>query len=327
MAGADVTPDDVSDDDFASRQLVVAASRHNSTYTHKSCRWCGYKHAPDRASCPAQGCTCDACGKPGHFKRRCKSYRKREGGKAVNSVTVGAAGIAPEPLLQVQLAPQVGGQTCTTTAVADTGPRCVWLAQPYSIARSPACAVTASGWPQRPGQITLACLGAAPCHISLPGRSTLQEVHFVKSVERLYLSCPPLFTQDIEESEIEREDQRKRQGGTRQLKAMLGHLEKWFIDTMMPLSLIDPPHHQAFFHPPGAGVFRSVQEDPGREIDQVSATAKSEPLHMLYDTSYVATTADSWTAHNGGLHWHDVPLDRPGSPPPTGAHWRARRSR
>ncbi|KAG0713911.1 hypothetical protein GWK47_015165 [Chionoecetes opilio] len=159
MAGADVTPDDVSDDDFASRQLVVAASRHNSTYTHKSCRWC-------------------------------KSYRKREVGKAVNSVTVGAAGIAPEPLLQVQLAPQVGGQTCTTTAVADTGAQ-VCVAGPALIASlglRPALLQRRAGLRDL-AKIPLACLGAAPCHISLPGRSTLQEVHFVKSVERLYLSC------------------------------------------------------------------------------------------------------------------------------------------
>ncbi|KAG0727297.1 hypothetical protein GWK47_034945 [Chionoecetes opilio] len=38
-----------------------------------------------------------------------------------------------------------------------------------------------------------------------------------------------LFTQDIEESGTEQEDQRKRQEGTRQLKAMLWHLEKFFV--------------------------------------------------------------------------------------------------
>ena len=47
--------------------------------------------------------------------------KKCETGKAINSVTVGATGIAPEPLLQVQLASQLGGKSCTTTAVADTG--------------------------------------------------------------------------------------------------------------------------------------------------------------------------------------------------------------
>lgn len=68
-AGADIMPDDVNDDDVASRQPSVAASGHNASNTHKSCHFCGYKHAPDKGSCPAQHATCVACGKPGHFKR------------------------------------------------------------------------------------------------------------------------------------------------------------------------------------------------------------------------------------------------------------------
>ncbi|KAK8390692.1 hypothetical protein O3P69_010419 [Scylla paramamosain] len=127
---------------------------------------------------------------PGHFKRRCRSSGKREAGKAVNSVTVGAAGIAPEPLLQVQLVPQVGGQACTTTAVADTGAQ-VCVAGPAlmsSLGLRPALLQRRAGLRDL-AKIPLASLGAAPCHISLPGRSTLQEVHFVKSLERLYLSC------------------------------------------------------------------------------------------------------------------------------------------
>ncbi|KAK8373485.1 hypothetical protein O3P69_018661 [Scylla paramamosain] len=127
---------------------------------------------------------------PGHFKRRCRSSGKREAGKAVNNVTVGAAGIAPEPLLQVQLVPQVGGQACTTTAVADTGAQ-VCVAGPAlmsSLGLRPALLQRRAGLRDL-AKIPLASLGAAPCHISLPGRSTLQEVHFVKSLERLYLSC------------------------------------------------------------------------------------------------------------------------------------------
>ncbi|KAG0720219.1 hypothetical protein GWK47_048940 [Chionoecetes opilio] len=120
------------------------------------------------------------------------------------------------------------------------------------------------------------------------------------SLSDVELDSSQLFTQDIEESGTEQEDQRKRQEGTRQLKAMLWHLEKctvpcfsasgrplmgrargaaprpgrtsspprgvaassawrvlqpeghsdpqrWFIDTMMPLSLIDHPPTRHFF--------------------------------------------------------------------------------
>ncbi|KAG0718106.1 hypothetical protein GWK47_053127 [Chionoecetes opilio] len=49
------------------------------------------------------------------------------------------------------------------------------------------------------------------------------------SLSDVGLDSSQLFTQDIEESGTEQEDQRKRQEGTRQLKAMLWHLEKFFV--------------------------------------------------------------------------------------------------
>ena len=51
-AGTDVMPDDVSDYDVTPHQSAVAASRHNASNTHKSCRNCGYKHAPDKPLVP-----------------------------------------------------------------------------------------------------------------------------------------------------------------------------------------------------------------------------------------------------------------------------------
>ncbi|KAG0710334.1 hypothetical protein GWK47_023031 [Chionoecetes opilio] len=57
----------------------------------------------------------------------------------------------------------------------------------------------------------------------------------------------------------------------------------------------------------------------GREIDQVSATAKSGPLLVCcMNTSYVANNGRQLDpAHKQGLHVGMSPLDRPGSPPPT----------
>ncbi|KAG0724615.1 hypothetical protein GWK47_040242 [Chionoecetes opilio] len=227
------------------------------------------------------------------------------------------------------------------------------------------------------------------------------------SLSDVELDSSQLFTQDIEESGTEQEDQRKRQEGTRQLKAMLWHLEKffvfdsyvrtendtlegksvhtgrarcqqktclskgkaatytyttrskvnlkkhyekmhsamlqcvrtafdgaskrgcpkaredelpakrggrqlcleesfsrkdivtpevlrktctrWFIDTMMPLSLIDHPTTRHFFSLLAPEFSAPSRRTLGREIDQVSATAKSDLFSMLYDTSYVAT--------------------------------------
>ncbi|KAG0718556.1 hypothetical protein GWK47_052222 [Chionoecetes opilio] len=91
---------------------------------------------------------------------------------------------------------------------------------------------------------------------------------------------------------------------------------RWFIDTMMPLSLIDHPTTGHFFSllapefsAPSRGTLGG-ENRPGLRHRQVG------PLQYAVDTSYVATTADAGR-RTTGLHWHDVPLDRPGSPPPT----------
>ncbi|KAG0728223.1 hypothetical protein GWK47_032944 [Chionoecetes opilio] len=90
---------------------------------------------------------------------------------------------------------------------------------------------------------------------------------------------------------------------------------RWFIDTMMPLSLIDHPTTRHFFSLLAPEFSAPSRRTLGREIDQVSATAKSDLFSMLYDTSYVATTADSWTVHNRAFigmtcHWIGQDLRR-----------------
>ncbi|KAG0721594.1 hypothetical protein GWK47_046180 [Chionoecetes opilio] len=117
------------------------------------------------------------------------------------------------------------------------------------------------------------------------------------SLSDVELDSSQLFTQDIEESGTEQEDQRKRQEGTRQLKAMLWHLEKHFFSLLAPE-----------FSAPSRRTL-------GREIDQVSATPSRTSSVCCYDTSYVATTADSWTVHNRAFigmtcHWIGQDLRR-----------------
>ena len=106
------------------------------------------------------------------------------------NVTVGASGITPEQLLQVQLTPQVGGKSCITTAVANTGAQ-VCVASPslmLSLGLQPTLLQCRAGLIDL-AKIPLASLRSAPCRISILGRSILQEVHFVGSVECLYLLC------------------------------------------------------------------------------------------------------------------------------------------
>ena len=109
---------------------------------------------------------------------------------AVNSVTVGGTSVAPEPLLQVSVTSQAGGAEAAVTAVADTGAQ-VCVAGPKLMSLlglRPALLQRRAGIRDL-ARIPLSSLGAAACRISLSGHTTVQDVHFVKNVERLYLSC------------------------------------------------------------------------------------------------------------------------------------------
>lgn len=66
----------------------------------------------------------------------------------------------------------------------------------------------------------------------------------------------------------------------------------------MPLSLIDHPATRHFFSLLAPEFSAPSRRALMSEIDQASATARLDLSTTLYDTSYVATTADTWTAHD-----------------------------
>ena len=41
--------------------------------TSKHCKYCGFNHNWDRAKCPANGKSCNACGKRNHFSKVCRN--------------------------------------------------------------------------------------------------------------------------------------------------------------------------------------------------------------------------------------------------------------
>ncbi|XP_076034188.1 uncharacterized protein LOC143020993 isoform X2 [Oratosquilla oratoria] len=90
---------------------------------------------------------------------------------------------------------------------------------------------------------------------------------------------------------------------------------RWFIDTMMPLSIVDHPTTRHFFSLIAPDFSLPSRRTLRRDIDQMLATAKSDLCNLLYNTSYVATTADSWAAHNRAFigmtgHWIGKDLRR-----------------
>ena len=79
--------------------------------------------------------------------------------------------------------------TLKVTAVADTGAQ-VCVAGPtlmVSLGLKPVQLKCRAGIRDLT-KIPLTSLGAALCRISFSGRSTVQEIHFIESVERMYLS-------------------------------------------------------------------------------------------------------------------------------------------
>ncbi|XP_045122674.1 uncharacterized protein LOC123511117 [Portunus trituberculatus] len=181
-AASDASLGATSEDD-----VIAAAGPREAR--HRLCGYCGKRHQPGRASCPAADATCRACGKLGHFQAVCKGGRKPARKDAVASAVVATARITRQPKLQVLVSGPEGGPQHPTTAIADTGAQ-VCVAGPTLLkilGLAPRQLRGRAGLRDLAG-INLPTLGATTCHFSIPGHSTQQDVYFVKSVEKIYLS-------------------------------------------------------------------------------------------------------------------------------------------
>ncbi|KAK8395449.1 hypothetical protein O3P69_006242 [Scylla paramamosain] len=181
-AASDALSGATSDDD-----VIAAAGPRKAR--HRPCGYCGERHQPGKASCPAANATCHACGKLGHFQAVCKGERKPARKGAVASAVVATAKVTRQPQLQILVSRLEGGPQHPTTAIADTGAQ-VCVAGPTLLrilGLSPRQLQERAGLRDLAGVI-LPTLGATTCHFSIPGRSTQREVYFVKSVDKIYLS-------------------------------------------------------------------------------------------------------------------------------------------
>ena len=52
--------------------------QRQQTQQQHSCGYCTVQHTPGRASCPAKDAKCGACGKIGHWKRKCRTTKRRQ---------------------------------------------------------------------------------------------------------------------------------------------------------------------------------------------------------------------------------------------------------
>ncbi|KAK4313454.1 hypothetical protein Pmani_015211 [Petrolisthes manimaculis] len=200
VAGSDVIYDDAIEEEplvAASRYQPPAASRNTNRSSateklhnkvSKQCYYCGQWHVLDKMACPAYNRKCNACGKKGHLKKVCKSVKTGEE-VMISSVEVGAASLLPEPTVIVMVTAKVSSAVQKVDAIADTGAQ-VCVAGPNLLSvldLKPAQLLRRAGIRDL-AKIPLTSLGAAVCRISVGECSTVQEVYFIKSVERMYLS-------------------------------------------------------------------------------------------------------------------------------------------
>ena len=105
------------------------------------------------------------------------------------SAVVATARVTRQPQLQVLVSRPESGPQHPTTAIADTGAQ-VCVAGPTllkTLGLPPRQLQERAGLRDLAG-INLPTSGATTCNFSIPGRSTQQDVYFVKSVEKIYLS-------------------------------------------------------------------------------------------------------------------------------------------
>ena len=72
---------------YAVPAQVAAVAQQGGRPTGQKCGNCGRNHKPGREACPAQGKTCNTCGKANHFANVCRAKKKKDGAAA--AVTVG----------------------------------------------------------------------------------------------------------------------------------------------------------------------------------------------------------------------------------------------
>lgn len=130
-----------------------------------------------KAACPAGNATCRVCGKLGHF---------------IVDAIMASAQLAGLPQSQILVSQVTSDPQHRVTAVADTGAQ-VCVAEPALMnTLDPTPKHLSSRADLRDlANVHLPTLGASSCSISIPGRSTVQDIYFVRSVNQIYLSSPP----------------------------------------------------------------------------------------------------------------------------------------
>lgn len=149
------------------------------------CGYCGERHPPGKARCPARTATCLGCSKVGHFQKCCRSKPTVVSGAVVAAVK----GLSRHPTLQVTVTCRRGASPASVAAVVDTGAM-VCVAGPGLLhaLKVPRCQLQPVGGLRDVADKPLKCMGAAMCTFSACGTTATQPIYFLSSAKTLYLS-------------------------------------------------------------------------------------------------------------------------------------------
>ena len=174
---------------------AVNQSKNSSATPLRVCGNCGGRHAPDKASCPARAMTCHNCQKIGHMKKCCRSSKKTANSQAASLDVLGAVTVAdahryPQPAINVTVAFTGTDKSMhPIPAVADTGAQvCVAGPALMSLIKIRPALLQRRAGLRDVANLPLKCMGSARCHIYYGGCSTEQDVYFMKTAKKFYLS-------------------------------------------------------------------------------------------------------------------------------------------
>ena len=174
---------------------VPEAAATNTCHLDKprKCGNCGRTHLPKKSACPAEKLVCHNCSKTGHLAVMCR-WRKQaaaaEDVEASGTVVVATGKVMPQPSIAVTVhyAHRSSKLICTQV-VPDTGAQmCVAGLKLMGALDIPHSLLKRQGSRHDVANMLLQPLGSATCSMQYCGRSTTQEVFFVESASRFYIS-------------------------------------------------------------------------------------------------------------------------------------------
>ena len=185
---------------LAKDEVIAAISNYKQkklNYPNKKnlqkCNYCGYAQHTQKQNCPAQGKTCNICGKKNHFEQVCRSKQKFLSPVVIStviSICNNENRKSKLPTLKVHLKSPDSVKYQELEAVADTGAQVnvAGLSHLQLLNIHQESLYKPSHQLKHAGGSLLGIIGSYPISVQHQGKTFTTEFYFVKNVTKIYLS-------------------------------------------------------------------------------------------------------------------------------------------